>query len=70
MNSFNTQSQCDEFDGPTAADWQEFAEWSEAQDAQRLEEVRQTFLDVEEGHTDEDYDAWKDSQVFGGIFLD
>jgi hypothetical protein len=68
MNSFNTQNQCDEFDGPTAADWQEFAEWSAAQDAQRLEEVRQTFLDVEEDHTDEGYDAWRESQIHDGIW--
>lgn len=70
MNSFNTQIQCDEFDNPTAADWQEFGEWSAAQDAQRLEEVRETFFGelFPEGHTDEAYDAWRESQIHGGIW--
>ena len=71
MNSFNTQIQCDEFDNPTAADWQEFGEWSAAQDAQRLEEVRETFFDgmFPEGHTDAAYDARKNANVFGGLYL-
>ncbi len=71
MNSFNTQIQCDESDNPTAADWQEYGEWSAAQDAQRLEEARETFFDgmFPEGHTDAAYDARKNANVFGGLYL-
>ena len=68
MSDFLSQNQCDDFTNePTAADWQEFAEWAEMEEAQR-----ETFFEgvFEEGHTDVAYDSWKNSQVFGGIFLD
>ena len=65
MNSFNTEIHSDEFDEPTAADWQEFAEWAEMQEAQQ-----EVFFEgmFPEGHTDAAYDALKNANVFGGIF--
>ena len=66
MSDFLSQNQCDDFTNePTAADWQEFAEWAEMEEAQR-----ETFFEgiFEEGHTDEAYDAWRESQIHGGIW--
>ena len=67
MNSFNTQNQCDDFSNePTQEQIIELM-----REAAEIQDAPQTFFDIfEEGHTDEAYDAWKDSQVFGGIFLD
>ena len=71
MNSFNTQIQCDENFEPTQEQILELLqEAAEIQDAQRQEEVRQTFFGdlFPEGHTDEAYDAWRESQIHGGIW--
>ena len=73
MNSFNTQIQCDEFssDNPSPDQVLELMrEAAEIEDAQRQEEVRQTFFGdlFPEGHTDEAYDAWRESQIHGGIW--
>ncbi len=66
MNSFNTQNQCDDFNNePTQEQIIELMrEAAEVQDAQ------QTFFGdlFEEGHTDEAYDAWRESQIHGGIW--
>jgi len=67
MNSFDLQNNCDEnFDLSPAQLEELMRESAEIQDAQ------ETFFEgiFEEGHTDVAYDSWKDSQVFGGIFLD
>ena len=71
MNSFNTQIQCEEnFEATPDQVLELMREASEVQDAQRLEEVRQTFFGelFPEGHTDEAYDAWRESQIHGGIW--
>ena len=71
MNSFNTQIQCDENFEPTQEQILELLqEAAEIQDAQRQEEVRETFFDdlFDEGHTDVAYDAWRESQIHGGIW--
>ena len=71
MNSFNTQLHSDENFEPTQDQILELLqEASEIQDAQRLEEVRETFFGdlFDEGHTDEAYDAWRESQIHGGIW--
>ena len=73
MNSFNTQIQCDEFssDNPSPDQVLELMrEAAEIEDARRQEEVRQTFFGdlFPEGHTDEAYDAWRESQIHGGIW--
>lgn len=65
MSDFLNQIQSDEINEPTHADWQEFAEWAETQDAQREAFFQDLFP---EGHTDTDYDAYKNANVFGGIF--
>jgi hypothetical protein len=46
-------------------------EAAEIEDARRQEEVRQTFFDgmFPEGHTDAAYDAHKNANVFGGLYL-
>ena len=54
MNSFNTQIQCEEnFETTQDQVLELMREASEVQDAQRLEEVRETFFDgmFPEGHT-------------------
>ena len=71
MNSFNTQLHSDENFEPTQDQILELLqEAAEIQDAQRQEEVRQTFFGdlFPEGHTDEAYDAWRESQIHGGIW--
>ena len=71
MNSFNTQLHSDENFEPTQEQILELLqEAAEIQDAQRQEEVRQTFFGdlFPEGHTDEAYDAWRESQIHGGIW--
>ena len=71
MNSFNTQLHCDENFEPTQDQILELLqEAAEIQDAQRQEEVRETFFGdlFPEGHTDEAYDAWRESQIHGGIW--
>ena len=72
MNSFNTQIQCEEnFETTQDQVLELMREASEVQDAQRLEEVRETFFDgmFPEGHTDAAYDARKNANVFGGLYL-
>ena len=67
MTKFDTQIHCDEnFDLSPAQLEELMRESAEIQDAQ------ETFFEgiFEEGHTDVAYDSWKNSQVFGGIFLD
>ena len=71
MNSFNTQLHSDENFEPTQDQILELLqEAAEIQDAQRQEEVRQTFFGdlFPEGHTDEAYDAWRESQIHDGIW--
>jgi hypothetical protein len=71
MNSFNTQLHSDENFEPTQDQILELLqEAAEIEDAQRQEEVRQTFFGdlFPEGHTDEAYDAWRESQIHGGIW--
>ena len=71
MNSFNTQLHSDENFEPTQDQILELLqEAAEIQDAQRQEEVRETFFGdlFPEGHTDEAYDAWRESQIHGGIW--
>ena len=71
MNSFNTQIQCDENFEPTQEQILELLrEAAEIEDAQRQQEVRKTFFGdlFPEGHTDEAYDAWRESQIHGGIW--
>ena len=71
MNSFNTQIQCDENFEPTQDQILELLqEAAEIEDAQRQQEVRQTFFGdlFPEGHTDEAYDAWRESQIHDGIW--
>ena len=71
MNSFNSQLHSDENFEPTQDQILELLqEAAEIQDAQRQEEVRQTFFGdlFPEGHTDEAYDAWRESQIHGGIW--
>ena len=71
MNSFNTQLHSDENFEPTQDQILELLQdAAEIQDAQRQEEVRQTFFGdlFPEGHTDEAYDAWRESQIHGGIW--
>ena len=71
MNSFNTQLHSDENFEPTQDQILELLqEAAEIQDTQRQEEVRQTFFGdlFPEGHTDEAYDAWRESQIHGGIW--
>ena len=71
MNSFNTQLHSDENFEPTQDQILELLQESaEIEDARRQEEVRQTFFGdlFPEGHTDEAYDAWRESQIHGGIW--
>ena len=71
MNSFNTQLHSDEnFDPSPDQVLELMREAAEIEDAQRQEEVRQTFFGdlFPEGHTDEAYDAWRESQIHGGIW--
>ena len=71
MNSFNTQLHSDENFEPTQDQILELLqEAAEIEDARRQEEVRQTFFGdlFPEGHTDEAYDAWRESQIHGGIW--
>ena len=71
MNSFNTQLHSDENFEPTQDQILELLqEAAEIEDAQRQEEVRQTFFGdlFPEGHTDEAYDTWRESQIHGGIW--
>ena len=71
MNSFNTQLHSDENFEPTQDQILELLqEAAEIQDTLRQEEVRQTFFGdlFPEGHTDEAYDAWRESQIHGGIW--
>ena len=71
MNSFATQLHSDENFEPTQDQILELLqEAAEIEDAQRQEEVRQTFFGdlFPEGHTDEAYDAWRESQIHGGIW--
>ena len=71
MNSFNTQLHSDENFEPTQDQILELLqEAAEIQDNQRQQEVRQTFFGdlFPEGHTDEAYDAWRESQIHGGIW--
>ena len=72
MNSFNTQIQCEEnFETTQDQILELMREASEVQDAQRLEKARETFFDgmFPEGHTDAAYDAHKNANVFGGLYL-
>ena len=71
MNSFNTQLHSDENSEPTQDQILELLqEAAEIEDAQRQQEVRQTFFGdlFPEGHTDEAYDAWRESQIHDGIW--
>ena len=71
MNSFNTQLHSDENFEPTQDQILELLqEAAEIEDAQRQQEVRQTFFGdlFPEGHTDEAYDAWRQSQIHDGIW--
>ena len=71
MNSFNTQLHSDENFEPTQDQILELLqEAAEIQDNQRQQEVRQTFFGdlFPEGHTDEAYDAWRESQIHDGIW--
>ena len=71
MNSFNTQLHSDENFEPTQDQILELLqEAAEIEDAQRQEEVRETFFGdlFPEGHTDEAYDAWRQSQIHDGIW--
>ena len=71
MNSFNTQLHSDENFEPTQDQILELMrEAAEVQDAQRQAEVRQTFFGdlFDEGHTDVAHDAWRESQIHGGIW--
>ena len=71
MNSFNTQLHSDENFEPTQDQILELLqEVAEIQDNQRQQEVRQTFFGdlFPEGHTDEAYDAWRQSQIHDGIW--
>ena len=64
MNSFNTQIQCDEYFEPTQEQIIELM-----REAAEVQDAPQTFFDIfEEGHTDEAYDAWRESQIHGGIW--
>ena len=72
MNSFNTQLHSDENFKPTQDQILELhQEVAEIEDAQRQEEVRETFFGdlFPEGHTDAAYDARKNANVFGGLYL-
>ena len=67
MTKFDTQIHCDENFDLTPSQLEELLrESAEIQDSQ------ETFFEgiFEEGHTDVTYDSWKNSRVFGGIFLD
>jgi len=66
MNSFNTQNQCDDFSNePTQEQIIELM-----REAAEIQDAQQTFFSdlFEEGHTDEAYDAWRESQIHGGIW--
>ena len=67
MNSFNTQIQCDDFSSEPTQDQvlELMREAAEIEDARRV-----TFFDglFPEGHTDEAHDAWRESQIHGGIW--
>ena len=66
MNSFNTQNQCDDFSNePTQEQIIELM-----REAAEIQDAQQTFFGdlFEEGHTDEAYDAWRESQIHGGIW--
>ena len=72
MNSFNTQLHSDENFEPTQDQILELLqEAAEIENAQRQEEVRETFFGdlFPEGHTDAAYDARKNANVFGGLYL-
>lgn len=66
MNSFNTQNQCDDFSNePTQEQIIELM-----REAAEIQDSQQTFFGdlFEEGHTDEAYDAWRESQIHDGIW--
>ena len=65
MNKFDTQIHCDENFDLTPAQLEELMrESAEIQDAQATswEGI------FEDGHTDEGYDAWRESQIHDGIW--
>jgi uncharacterized protein YcbX len=65
MNKFDTQIHCDENFDLTPAQLEELMrESAEIQDAQATswEGI------FEDGHTDEAYDAWRESQIHDGIW--
>ena len=67
MNSFNTQIQCDDFSSEPTPDQvlELMREAAEIEDARRATFFGDLF---EDGHTDEAYDAWRESQIHDGIW--
>ena len=65
MTKFDTQIHCDENFDLTPSQLEELLrESAEIQDSQ------ETFFEgiFPDGHTDEDYDTWRESQIHGGIW--
>lgn len=74
MSDFLNQIQSDEINEPTHADWQsvqENCDWC-GEAIKPVQPECSCCIDESRGvhgqDTDEDYDRWKDSRVFGGIF--
>jgi len=67
MTKFDTQIQCDDFSSEPTPDQvlELMREAAEIEDAQRATFFSDLF---EEGHTDEAYDAWRESRIQDGIW--